>query len=212
MELHNLPESVAALIEASDIIECGSEKHLLAAVKEAGYWLDNVEYPDINSGSVPGLSTYRERQEFAQRWADVIDTVVAEDYLNLEGIESLDDAYARYCQAAVSWAYGHLESTLEYAADISPEMIEELIERVQTARELDDDEVWDDTGVDILPSEDLEELGFERVEKADIIGIWLKDVSAEVWEVRDSLGAAAGMLLCSDDRALWFPDASHRHA
>lgn len=212
MELQNLPESVAALIEASDIIECGSEKYLLAAVKEAGYWLDNVEYPDIDSGSVSGLITYQERREFAQRWAYDIDTLVAEDYLNLEGIESLDDAYARYCQAAVSWAYSQLESAMGDAADISPDMLKELTDCVQNARELNEDEVWDDTQVDIIPADDLEELDYERVEKSDIINIWLQDASAETWKVRYPDGAAAGVMLVGDGRALWFPDASHRYA
>lgn len=212
MELQNLPESVATLIEASDIIECGSEKYLLAAVKEAGYWLDNVEYPDIDSGSVSGLITYCERREFAQQWADDIDAVVDDDYINLEGIESLDDAYARYCQAAVSWAYSQLESAMGDAADISPDMLEELTDCVQNARELDEDEVWDDTQVDIIPVDDLEELDYERVEKSDIIDIWLKDASAETWKVRYQDGADAGVMLVGDGRAIWFPDASHRHA
>lgn len=212
MDIKNLPESIAALIEASDIIECGSGKYLLAAVKEAGYWLDNIEYTDIDSGAVSGLITYRERREFAQQWADAIDAVVDDDYLNLEGIESLDDAYARYCQAAVSWAYGQLESAVEDAADISLEMLEELIECAQNARELDEDAVWDDTAVDIIPADDLEELDYEWVEKSDIIDIWLNDASAETWEVRYPDGAAAGVMLVGDNRAIWLPDASHRHA
>lgn len=212
MDICNLPESVAALIEASDIIERGSEKRLLAAVKEAGYWLDNVEYPDIDSGSVSGLITYRERREFAQQWADTLETVVDEDYLNLEGIETLDDAYARYCQAAVLWASDQLGSIMEGAADISPDTLAELVECTQNAWELDEEEVWDDTKVDILPSDDLEELDYERVEASDITDIWLKDASAEVWKVRDRSGAAAGLMLVGDGRALWFPDASHRYA
>lgn len=212
MELKNLPESFAALVEASDIIECGAEKRLLAAVKEAGYWLDNAEYPDIDSGSVSGLITYKERREFAQEWDDTIETVVDEDYLNLEGIESLHDAYARYCQAAVSWAYGKLESALDGAADISPEMLEELTECAQNARELHEDVVWNDAECDILPADYLEELGSEPVEPSDVIDIWLGDASAETWEVRDKTGAAAGVMLVGDGRALWFPDASHRHA
>lgn len=212
MELCNLPESVADLVEASDIIKCGSGKYLLAAVKEAGYWLDNVEYPDIDSGSVSGLVTSQERQEFARKWAGTIDTVVDEEYLNLEGIENLDDAYTRYCYAAVSWAYSQLESAMGDAADISPEMLEELIECAQNARELDEDAVWDDTEVDIIPADDLEELGYARVEGSDIIDIWLKDDSAETWEVRYSDGAAAGVMLVGDGRAIWFPDASHRFA
>lgn len=212
MELQNLPESVAALIEASDIIECGSEKYLLAAVKEAGYWLDNVEYTDIDSGSVSGLVTYQERREFAQQWAYDIDTVVDDDYLNLEGIEDLDAAYARYCQAAVSWTYSQLEIALENAADISPEMLEELVDCCQNARELDEDEVWGNTETNIIPADDLEELGFERVEKSDIIDIWLTDEYAETWKVSYPDGAAAGVMLVGDGRAIWFPDASHRHA
>lgn len=212
MDVKNLHESVAALIEASNIIECGREKHLLAAVKKAGYWLDNVEYPDIDSGSVSGLLTYRERREFAQQWADDIDTVVDEEYLNLEGVETLDDAYARYCQAAVSWAYGQLEGAMENAADISPEMLEELTDCVQNARELAEDVVWDDTVMAIIPADDLEELDYERVEKYDVIDIWLKDASAETWEVRYPDGAYAGVMLVGDGRAIWFPDASHRHA
>lgn len=212
MELKNLPESFAALVEASDIIECGGEKRLLAAVKEAGYWLDNAKYPDIDSGPVSGLVTYRERREFAQEWADDIDNFIAADYLNLEGIETLDDAYARYCQAAVSWAHGQLESALDTAADISPEMLEELTECTHNARELEEAAVWNDAEWDILPADYLEELGSEPVEPSDVIDIWLGDASAETWKVRDKNGATAGVLLVGDGRALWFPDASHRHA
>lgn len=212
MDIKNLPESVANLIEASDIIECGSERYLLEAVREAGYWLDNVEYPDIDSGSVSGLVTYQERREFAQMWADTIDTHIGEDYLDLIGIESLDDAYARYCQAAVLWASAQMESALENAADISPEMLEELIECSQNARELEESAVWNGSEWDILPAEGLEELSYDGVEKSDIIDIWLEDASAETWKVRDKNGAAAGVMLVGDGRALWFPDADHRHA
>lgn len=211
MELQNLPESVANLIEASDIIECGSEKYLLAAVKEAGYWLDNVEYPDIDSGSVSGLITYRERQEFAQQWADDIDTVVDEEYLNLEGIENLDDAYARYCQAAVSWAYGLLVYAVEKAADISPETLEELIECAQNAQEMQPDDALSDWR-EPRTREELIGCGSCGCTADDVTYIWLNDPEAEVLKVYEGNGAAAGVMLVGGNRAIWFPDASHRHA
>lgn len=212
MELKCLPETLAAAITPNMLGLEGTERHLLEAVKEAGYWLDNVEYPDIDSGSVSSLITYKERREFAQQWANDIDTVVDEEYLNLEGIENLDDAYARYCQAAVLWASSQLESAMEDAADISPLLLEELSDCTQNARELDEDSVWNDAEWDILPSEELEGLGYDGVEKSDIIDIWLKDDSAEIWMVRDRTGAAAGVMLVGDGRALWFPDAAHRYA
>lgn len=212
MELKNLPESLAAII-TPDMLGLDYKKlALMKAVKDAGYWLDNTEYPDIDSGSVSGLITYRERREFAQKWADDIDNFIEDDYLNLEGIDTLDDAYTRYCQAAVSWAYGQLESILDGAADISPEMLEELIECTQNARELAENDVWNDVEVEILPSEDLEALDSVPATVEDVIDIWLKDAYAETWKVRDNSGAAAGVMLVGDDRALWFPDASHRHA
>lgn len=212
MELQNFPETFAAIVEASDIIDCGSERRLLNAVREAGYWLDNADYPDIDSGSVSGLVTYQERREFAQQWADTIDTVVDEDYLNLEGIESLDDAYTRYCQAAVLWASSQLESKLQDAANLSPELLAELVECVQNARELDESAVWDDAEWDILPAEKLEELDDAGVIPEDIVGIWLECADAEVFPIHYEDGTAAGMMLIGDSRALWFPDASHRHA
>jgi hypothetical protein len=211
MELQNLPESVANLVKASDIIECGSEKQLLAAVKEAGYWLDNVEYPDIDSGSVSSLITYKERREFAQRWADDIDTVVGEDYLNLEGIENLDDAYARYCQAAVSWAYSQLDSTMEDAANISPEMLKELVECAQNAQEMEPDDAlcaWREPRT----REELIGYGSWGCSADSVVSIWLNDLEAEVLKVREGTGDAAGVMLVGDGRAIWFPDASHRHA
>lgn len=212
MELKNLSESLATII-TPDMLGLGyTESCLMKAVKDTGYWLNNAEYPDINSGSVSGLISYRGRREFAQQWADDIDNFIDADYLNLEGIETLDDAYARYCQAAVSWAYSQLESALDGAADISPEMLEELTNCAQNARELDEDVVWDDTVVEILPSEDLEALDSVPVMAEDVIDIWLTDASAETWKVRDRNGAAAGVMLVGDGRALWFPDASHRHA
>lgn len=212
MDVQNLHESIATIVTPDMLGLESTERLLLQAVKDAGYWLDNIEYPDIDSGSVSGLVTYLERREFAQQWADDIDNCIDEDYLNLEGIENLDDAYARYCQAAVLWASSKLESAMEDAADISPEMLEELIECAQNARELDEDAVWDAVEVDILPSEDLEELVYDGVEKYDIIDIWLNDASAEVWKVQNSMGAAAGVMLVGDGRAMWFPNASHRHA
>lgn len=212
MELKNLPETLADIITPDMLGLEYTELQLMQAVKYAGYWLDNAEYPDIDSGSVSGLITYWERREFAQQWADDIDNFIDADYLNLEGIETLDDAYARYCQAAVSWAYGKLESALDGAADISPEMLEELTECAQNARELDEDGVWDDTAVEILPSEDLEALDSEPAMAEDIFDIWLTDASAETWKVRDKSGAAAGVMLVGDGRAIWFPDASHRFA
>nr|DAE22039.1 MAG TPA: hypothetical protein [Podoviridae sp. ctRnx2] len=212
MELKNLSETLAAIITPDMLGLDYTELCLMKAVKNAGYWLDNVEYPDIASGSVGGLITYRERREFAQEWADDIDNFVDADYLDLEGIETLDDAYARYCQAAVSWAYGKLESALDGAADISPEMLEELTECAQNARELDEDGVWSDKGLEILPGEDLEALDSEPAMAEDVFDIWLTDASAETWKVRDKSGAAAGVMLVGDGRALWFPDASHRHA
>lgn len=212
MELKHLPETLAAIITTDMLgLEC-EERRLMQAVKYAGYWLDNVEYTDIDGGSISGLITYQERSEFAQKWADTIDNFIGADYLNLEGIETLDDAYSRYCQAAVSWAYWQLESAMDGAADISPELLEELTDCAQNARELDEDGVWDDTGVDILPSEDLEALDSVPVMAADVMDIWLTDASAETWGVRDKSGAAAGVMLVGDGRALWFPDASHRFA
>ena len=212
MELTNLPETLAAIITPDMLQLDYTELSLMKAIKDAGYWLDNVQYPDIDSGSVSGLLSYKDRREFAQEWADTIDNFIDADYLNLEGIENLDDAYARYCHAAVSWAYGQLESALDGAADISPEMLEELTDCAQNARELDEDGVWDDTEVEILPSEDLEALDSVPVLAEDVLDIWLTDASAETWKVRDKSGAAAGVTLVGDGRALWFPDASHRHA
>lgn len=212
MELKNLPETLAAIITPDMLGLDITEHQLMNAVKDAGYWLDNAEYADIDSGAVSGLITYRERREFAQQWADDIDNFIDADYLNLEGIETLDDAYARYCQAAVSWAYGRLESALDGAADISPEMLEELTDCAQNARELDEDLVWDDTAVEILPSEDLEALDSVPAMAEDVMDIWLMDASAETWKVRDKSGAAAGVMLVGDGRAVWFPDASHRFA
>ena len=211
MELQNLPESVANLVEASDIIECGSGKYLLGAVKEAGYWLDNAAYPDIDSGSVSSLITYQERREFAQQWADDIDAVVDEDYLNLEGIESLDDAYARYCQAAVSWACSQLESALEDAADISPVMLEELIECAQNAQEMEPDDALGDWRE---PRTREELIGYDSwgCTAESVVSIWLNDPEAEVLKVREGTGAAAGLMLVGDDRTIWFPDASHHRA
>lgn len=212
MELKNLPESLAAII-TPDMLGLDYKKlSLMKAVKDAGYWLDNTEYPDIDSGSVSGLISYKDRREFAQKWADDIDNFIDDAYLNLEGIDTLDDAYARYCQAAVSWAYGQLESILDGAANISPEMLEELTDCAQNARELAENEVWKDMEVEILPSEDLEALDSVPAMAADVIDIWLTDVYAETWKVRDHNGAAAGVMLVGDGRALWFPDASHRHA
>ena len=212
MELKNLPESLAAIITPDMLGLDTTEHQLMKAVKDAGYWLDNAEYPDIDSGSVGGLVTYRERREFAQKWADDVDNFIAADYLNLEGIENLDDAYARYCQAAVSWAYGRLESAMDGAADISLEMLEELTECARNARELGENGVWDDVATEILPSEDLKALDSVPAEAGDIFDIWLMDASAETWKVRDRNGAAAGVMLVGDGRAIWFPDASHRHA
>ena len=212
MGLTNLPETLADIITPDMLGLDYTELQLMQAVKYAGYWLDNVEYPDIDSGSVSGLISYKDRREFAQQWADDIDNFIDADYLNLEGIETLDDAYARYCHAAVSWAYGRLESALEGAADISPEMLEELTDCAQNARELDKDAVWDDTGVEILPSEDLEALDSVPVLAADVLDIWLTDASADTWKVRDKSGAAAGVMLVGDGRAVWFPDAYHRFA
>lgn len=212
MELKNLPETLAAIITPDMLGLDITEHQLMKAVKDAGYWLDNAEYPDIDSGCVTGLISYRDRREFAQQWADDIDNFIDADYLNLEGIETLDNAYARYCQAAVSWAYGQLESALDGAADVSPEMLEELTDCAQNARELDEDLVWDDTVVEILPSEDLEALDSVPAMAADVMDIWLTDASAETWKVRDRNGAAAGVMLVGDGRAVWFPDASHRFA
>lgn len=212
MELKNLPKTLAALITPDMLGLDITEHQLMKAVKDAGYWLDNAEYPDIDSGCVTGLISYRDRREFAQQWADDIDNFIAADYLNLEGIENLDDAYARYCQAAVSWAFGQLGSVLECVADVSPEMLEELTDCVQNARELDEDLVWDDTAVEILPSEDLEALDSVPAMAADVMDIWLTDASAETWKVRDRNGDAAGVILVGDGRAVWFPDASHRIA
>lgn len=212
MELKNLPETLADII-TPDMLGLDITEHgLMQAVKYAGYWLDNAEYADIGSGAVSGLITYRERREFAQEWADDIDNLIGADYLDLEGIENLDDAYARYCQAAVSWAYGRLESALDGAADISLEMLEELTDCAQNARELDEDGVWNDVGLKILPSEDLKALDSVPAMAEDVIDIWLTDDSAETWKVRDKSGAAAGVMLVGDGRAIWFPDASHRFA
>ena len=212
MELKNLPETLAAIITPDMLGLDITEHQLMKAVKDAGYWLDNAEYPDIDSGCVTGLTSYRDRREFAQQWADDIDNFIDADYLDLEGIETLDDAYARYCQAAVSWAYGQLESALDGAADISPEMLEELTECAQNARELDEDAVWNDEAVEIVPGEDLEALDSVPAMAADVMDIWLTDASAETWKVRDKSGAAAGVMLVGDGRALWFPDADHRFA
>lgn len=212
MELKNLPETLAAIITPDMLGLDITEHQLMQAVKNAGYWLDNAEYADIDSGAVSGLISYRDRREFAQQWADDIDNFIDADYLNLEGIETLDDAYARYCQAAVSWAHGKLESALDGVADISPEMLEELSDCAQNALELDEDLVWDDTQVEILPSEDLEALDSVPALAADALDIWLTDASAETWKVRDRNGAAAGVMLVGDGRAVWFPDASHRFA
>ena len=212
MELKNLPETLAAIITPDMLGLDITELQLMQAVKDAGYWFDNAEYPDIASGSVSGLISYKDRREFAQNCADDIDNFIDAEYLNLEGIENLDDAYARYCHAAVSWAYGQLESAMDGAADISPEMLEELTDCAQNARELDEDGVWNDAELEILPSEDLEALDSVPVMAADVMDIWLTDASAETWKVRERNGAAAGVMLVGDGRALWFPDASHRHA
>ena len=212
MVLKNLPETVASILTPDMLGLDYTESRLMKAVKDAGYWLDNVEYADIDSGAVAGLISYRDRREFAQQWADDIDNFIEADYLNLEGIETLADAYARYCQAAVSWAHGQLESALDGVADISLEMLEELTDCAQNARELDEDLVWDDIAVEILPSEDLEALDSVPALAADVLDIWLTDASAETWKVRDKSGAAAGVMLVGDGRAVWFPDASHRFA
>lgn len=212
MELKNLPETLAAIITPDMLGLDITEHQLMKAVKDAGYWLDNAEYPDIDSGCVTGLISYRDRREFAQKWADDIDNFIDAAYLNLEGIETLDDAYARYCQAAVSWAYGQLESALDGVADVSLEMLKELTDCAQNARELDEALVWNDTAVEILPSEDLEALDSVPAMAADVMDIWLTDASAKTWEVRDRNGAAAGVMLVGDGRAVWFPDASHRFA
>ena len=110
------------------------------------------------------------------------------------------------------WASAQLERTLEDAADISPEMLEELVDCAQNARKLNEDAVWSDHKVTLLPSNKLDELAYARVGKSDVINIWLDDASAETWKVQDSSGAAAGVMLVGDGRAIWFPDASHRHA
>lgn len=212
MELQNFPESFAALVDASDIIDCGEGLRLLDAVKAAGYWLNNAEHTDIYSGSVASLSTHQEHQEFAQRWADTIDTLVDEEYLDLEGLENLYDAYARYCQAAVLWAHSQLESKLQGAANISPSTLEELANCSQSAQELDEGAVWGNAAGDIAMAEALRELGGGPVEPSDVVAIWLADPDATVYQVQEASGAAAGLMLVGDGRALWFPDADHRYA